>query len=150
MEAGWKRTRLDEQGTAPDGWRALHVTAAEGSSLTWTFRLSEPLANGGFWSVEFRPAGGRFRELDTDDVPASFLENFGIEPPDPAVPLSELGIFPSIEFAPGADVATVTIPVAEDSRNEAAEGVVLLLDGFGDPIVPRPIELTGVVQAPNP
>ena len=127
-----------------------HVTAAEGSSLTWMFRLSEPLANGAFWSVELRPAAGRFRELDTDDVPASFLENFGIEPPDPAVPLSQVGFFLGVEFAPGADVATVTIPVVEDSLNEAAEGVVLLLDGFGDPIVPRPIELTGVVQAPKP
>jgi hypothetical protein len=127
-----------------------HVTAAEGSSLTWTFRLSEPLANGAFWSVELRPAAGRFPELDTDDVPASFLESIGIEPPAPAVPLSQIGIFLSVEFAPGADVATVTIPVAEDSKNEAAEGVVLVLDGFDDPIVPRPIELTGVVQAPNP
>ena len=28
---------------------------------------------------------------------------------------------------------------------EPAEGVVLLLDGFGDPVVPVPIELTGSV-----
>jgi hypothetical protein len=125
---------------------ASHVTAAEGSSLTWTFRLSEPLASTGFWSLQLMPAEGRFPELDTDDVPASFLEAFGIDPPVPAVPLSELGIFLGIEFEPGDRVATLTIPIAADGVEEPGEGVVLLLDGSGDPVVPRPIELTGLVQ----
>jgi hypothetical protein len=125
---------------------AAQVTAAEGSSLTWTFRLSEPLANGGFWSIELMPAAGSFPELDTDDVPASFLEQFGIFPPDPAVPLSELGLFFSIEFLPGEQVATLTIPIAADGMGEPSEGVALLLDGFGDPVVPQPIELTGLVS----
>jgi hypothetical protein len=126
---------------------ASHVTAAEGASLTWTLRLSEPLASGAFWSIQFLPAAGRFVELDTDDVPASFLENFGIVPPDPAVPLSELGIFLGIEFAPGAVEASFAVPLAADGAAEPAEGVVLLLDGFGDPVVPEPIELTGEVPA---
>jgi hypothetical protein len=30
---------------------------------------------------------------------------------------------------------------------EPREGVVLLLDGFGDPVIPVPIELTGTVPA---
>ena len=124
---------------------ANRVTAAEGSSLTWTFRLSAPLANGAFWTIQFLPAAGRFPELDSDDVPASFLENFGIEPPDPAVPLSELGLFLDLEFPPGVDTATLSLPVAADGVTEPAEGVVLLLDGFGDPVVPVPIELTGEV-----
>ena len=128
---------------------ASHVTAAEGSSLTWIFQLSEPMANGGFWSIQFMPPAGRFPELDTDDVPASFLENYGITPPDPAVPLSQLGIFLSIEFTPGDRVATLSIPIAADGVEEPAEGVVLLLDGFGDPVVPTPIELTGVVNGFN-
>ena len=122
------------------------VTAAEGSSLTWTFRLSEPMANGGFWSLQFVPPEGRFPELDTDDVPASFLDAFGIIPPDPAVPLSQLGIFLGIEFLPGDRVATLTIPTAVDAVEEPEEGVALLLDGFGDPVVPNPIELTGLVD----
>ncbi len=124
---------------------ANRVTAAEGSALTWTFRLSAPLANGAFWTIQFLPAAGRFPELDSDDVPASFLENFGIEPPDPAVPLSELGLFLDLEFPPGVDTATLSLPVAADGVVEPAEGVVLLLDGFGDPVVPVPIELTGEV-----
>jgi len=121
------------------------VEAAEGGLLTWTFRLSEPLADGAFWSIEFQPAAGRFAELDSDDVPAFWLRDFGIEPPDPAVPLSELGIWLSLQFEPGATAASVSIPVAADGVTEPAEGVALKLDGFGDPVVPAPIELTGNV-----
>jgi hypothetical protein len=124
---------------------ARRVTVREGTSLTWTFRLSEPLANGAGWSIEFMPAAGGQVELDSDDVPASFLEAFGIIPPDPAVPLWQLGIFLSLEFAPGDRVATVSIPIAADHADEDSESVVLLLDGFGDPVIPNPIELTGVV-----
>jgi hypothetical protein len=91
------------------------------------------------------PSDGRFAALDSDDVPAWYLEQFGIVPPVPAVPLSELGLFLGIEFAPGATEATVAIPIAADALAEPTEGVVLLLDGFGDPVVPLPIELTGEV-----
>jgi hypothetical protein len=124
---------------------AVQVNAAEGATLTWTFNLSEPLTHGGFWSLQFLPPGSRFPELDTDDVPASFLETYGIVPPDPAVPLSELGIFLSLEFMPGQTQAAVSVPIAPDTVPEPAEGVVLLLDGFGDPVVPVPIEVSGTV-----
>ncbi len=124
---------------------AAQVTTEEGGTLAWTFRLSAPLADSAFWSIQFLPAAGRFPELDTDDVPASYLEHFGIVPPDPAVPLSELGLFLGIEFAPGATEVTVSIPIAVDGLAEPTEGVALLLDGFGDPVVPLPIELTGEV-----
>jgi hypothetical protein len=123
------------------------VTSAEGSSLEWTFRLSEPMANDVFWSVQVVAPEGRFPELDTDDVPPSFLEQYGIIPPDPAVPLSELGIWFGIEFAPGTREATLTIPIVEDGISEPKEGVALVLDGFDDPVVPVPIELTGLVPA---
>ena len=129
---------------------AARVTAAEGSSLTWTFRLSEPMANGGFWSIEFMPGAGRFPELDTNDVPASFLEQFGILPPEPAVALSTLGLFLSIEILPGERVATLSIPIAADGMAEPKEGVALVLDGFGDPVVPRPIKFDGLVPASSP
>jgi hypothetical protein len=61
------------------------------------------------------------------------------------VPLSQLGIFLSLEFAPGDTVVTVSIPIAQYGKGEADEGVSLLLDGFGDPVIPQPIELTGQV-----
>jgi hypothetical protein len=137
---------VEEDDPAPTlSVNAAHVTAAEGAALTWTFHLSEPLMHGGFWSLQFLPPGSRFPELDTDDVPASFLEAYGIVPPAPAVPLSELGIFLNLEFMPGQTQATATVPIAGDGVAESAEGIVLLLEGFGDPVVPVPIELTGSV-----
>jgi len=63
----------------------------------------------------------------------------------PAVPLSQLGIFLSVEFAPGAQVATVSLPIGRDGVGEGSERVALHLDGFGDPVVPVPIDLTGRV-----
>jgi hypothetical protein len=126
---------------------SANVTASEGSSLTWTFRLSAPLVNGGFWTLQFMSPGGRFAELDTNDVPRSFLDMYGVVPPDPAVPLSELGIFLGLEFAPGQTEAQLELPTLGDGVGEPAEGVVVVLDGFGDPVVPLPIELTGVVPA---
>jgi hypothetical protein len=125
--------------------QAAHVTTAEGAALRWTFHLSEPLTHGGFWSLLLQPPGSRFPELDSNDVPASFLDTYGIVPPAPPVPLSDLGIFLYVEFLPGATTATATLPVAIDDLAEPAEGIVLLLDGFGDPVVPLPIELTGTV-----
>jgi hypothetical protein len=124
---------------------ARRVTAPEGGAMTFTFRLSEPLADGAFWSIEIRPPSGAFRELDSDDLPAPYLEGLGFIPPDPAVPLSELGLFLWIEFAPGATVATLTIPIAADGVAEPEERVSLELDGFGDPVVPQPIRFFGVV-----
>jgi hypothetical protein len=126
---------------------ANEVTATEGSSLEWTFRLSEPMANDVFWSIQVVAPRGRASELDTNDVPPSFLEQYGIVPPDPAVPLSELGIWFGIEFAPGATEATVSIPIADDGASEREEEVALVLEGFDDPVVPLPIELTGSVPA---
>jgi hypothetical protein len=123
------------------------VTAVEGSSLEWTFRLSEPMASSAFWSLQLVAPGGRFAELDSNDLPRSFLESVGITPPDPAVPLSELGIFFSIEFAPGTRETTLTIPIDPDGAPEPREGVALRLAGFGDPVIPRPINLTGLVPA---
>jgi hypothetical protein len=126
---------------------AEEVTAAEGASLEWTFRLSEPLADTAFWSIQVVSSSGPFAELDSDDLPRWFLESYGIEPPIPAVPLSELGLFFSIEFAPGSREATVAIPIEQDGQSEPDEGLRLRLEGFDDPIVPVPIELTGVVPA---
>ena len=124
-----------------------HRTVAEGEPLSWTFRLSEPMANWAFWSVQILAAGGRFPELDTDDVDPAFLDQFGIVPPDPAVPLSELGLSLGVEFQPGETAVTVTIPTRSDGVAEPTEGVVLLLEGFEDPVVPQPIETTGRVTA---
>ena len=124
-----------------------NVTAAEGGTLAWTFRLSEPMANWAFWSVQLVPAGERFAELDTDDVEPAFLEQFGISPPDPAIPLSELGLSLGLEFEPGVTAVSVAIPIRADGAHEPTEGVALLVDGFGDPFVPTPIEATGIFAA---
>ena len=126
---------------------ASEVSATEGAELTWTFRLSQPMAGDAFWSLSLLAPEGAFRELDSDDVPRSFLELHGIEPPNPAVPLSELGLFFGIEFARGTREATVTIPIARDGRTEPLEGVTLRLEGFDDPVVPEPIDITGFVPA---
>jgi len=126
---------------------AKRVTAVEGSALAWTFRLSAPMANSAFYTLELLPPKGSLTELDTDDLPRSFLEQLGLEPPKPAIALSQLGILFGIEFAAGDRETTLTIPIDNDGRPESAEGIALRLDGFGDPVVPRAINVLGVVPA---
>jgi hypothetical protein len=126
---------------------ARQVSAAEGAALEWTFRLSAPMGDFAFYSIQMISPTGPFAELDSDDVPRSFLEQFGIEPPVPAVPLSQLGLFLGLEFETGAREKTLTIPIARDEIAEPLEGVSLLLESSGDPVVPSPIELTGLVPA---
>jgi len=126
---------------------AKRVTAAEGSALEWTFHLSAAMTNPAFYTIELRSPAGSLAELDSDDLPGSFLEQICCEPPIPAVPLSQLGILFGIEFPAGVREAKLTIPIDADARTEAAEGIVLRLDGFGDPVVPRPIEMIGLVPA---
>jgi hypothetical protein len=127
---------------------SANVTAREGSSLVWTFRLSAPMLNWAGWAVLPVSPGGRFAELDSDDLPREFLDQYGIIPPVPAVPFSELGIFPFVEFPPGQLEVQLSFPIAADGVRESAEGMTLVLDGFGDPVVPVPIEITGLVP-PN-
>lgn len=100
-----------------------------------------------FWSIVVIPPTGQFAELDSDDLPRWFLESLGIFPPEPAVPLSELGLFFSIEFPPGSREVTLMIPIDQDGKPEPLEGVALRLESFGDPVVPRSIDLTGLVPA---
>jgi hypothetical protein len=105
------------------------------------------MTNPAFYAIELRSPAGSLAELDSDDLPGSFLEQICCEPPIPAVPLSQLGILFGIEFPAGVREAKLTIPIDADARTEAAEGIVLRLDGFGDPVVPRPIEMIGLVPA---
>ena len=126
---------------------ASEVTAAEGTSLVWTFRLSEGVDADLFWTVIPVAPDGRFPELDTDDLPAEWFEQFGVFRPDPAMPLSEAGLFLWIQFAPGQTETTLTLPIGADAQAEPAEGVVLVLERFDDPVVPEPIELVGTVPS---
>ncbi len=108
------------------------------------------MANWAFWSVQILPAGRRFPELDTDDVLTRLSwSNSASRRPDPAVPLSALGLSLGIEFEPGDTAKSITIPTRSRRHRRTAEGVVLLLEAFGDPVVPQPIEMTGRMSA-NP
>lgn len=126
---------------------ASEVTAAEGDDLVWTFRLSDAVDADLFWTVRPVAPEGRFPELDTDDLPAEWFEQFGILRPEPAVPLSQAELFLWIQFAPGQTETTLTLPIGADTQAEPAEGVALVLEGFDDPVVPDPIELVGTVPA---
>lgn len=126
---------------------APEVVADEGSDLVWTFRLSDGVDAELFWTVRAVAPDGRFAELDTDDLPVEWFEEFGIPRPDPAVPLSQADLWLWIEFLPGQTETTLTLPIGADGASEMEEGVVLVLEGFEDPVVPEPIELVGRVPS---
>ena len=47
-------------------------------------------------------------------------------------------------------MAALSIPILSDGVQEPDEGLLLLLEGHGDPVVPLPIEITGRVPTDGP
>ncbi len=116
---------------------ALTVTpaarAAEGAPLTWTLTLAAP--SNRFVGVPFRltPAPAGVTPIMSDDVPASWLTDQGLEaPPSPPVPLAELPLFLFAQIEPGRTTATLEIPTVADPRVEGAEQVVLRIPAAGE------------------
>lgn len=75
-----------------------NVTAIEGSSLKWQFRLSAPTTGIDFYCYLIPPNGS---ELSSRDVPTSWLQAALITPPATPVPLSSLNIGAKVSFAYG-------------------------------------------------
>jgi hypothetical protein len=123
------------------------AVAYEGGELVWTFRLSDGVDAELFWAVQVVAPDGRFAELDTDDLPVVWFEQFGIPRPDPAIPLSQADLWLWIQFLPDQTETTLTLPIGIDEASEPEEGVALVLEGFDDPVVAEPIELVGMVPS---
>lgn len=129
---------------------AATVSGTEGDAVRWTFRLSASPADPLYYGLVAAPGPDGTTALDTDDLPPEFLRDvYGIEPPDPAVPLSDIGFFVLLFFDPGVQEATVEIPLLADGVAESEEQVTLTTETLepDDPTLPEPLTLTGIVPA---
>ena len=97
-----------------------NVTAKEGQSLEWQFRLSTPTTGIEFSCYFISPVG---TELSTRDVPSSFLQASFITPPTTPEPLSSLGISLQVNFPYGVQSASIIVPIAKDSKAEGKESM---------------------------
>jgi hypothetical protein len=99
------------------------ATAAEGSALTWTVRLSE--AADAYLYLDFRtqaPTTGT--ELSSTDVdPDWFTETTFGEDPEPSRPLSSTSLEPFFAIEPGTTSLEFTIPTVADAVPEGDEHV---------------------------
>jgi dienelactone hydrolase len=120
----------------------LDATAAEGSDLAWTLRLSEPVSFYVGWGLECR--NGTPDPIASTDVTS---ESIGIVA-DPAVLLCDAMPPWFIGIEPGETEATLTIGTLADGVAEPAETATFVLSSFpGDPITPDPVEMTATIEA---
>jgi hypothetical protein len=100
------------------------ATAVEGSALTWTVTLSEPVAERLAAEVTFvSPASGT--ELTTGDMPADWLADMYSGTGDLPLSKAHVNMF---AFIPAGDTtATIELPTAVDDSAEGPESVRLAL-----------------------
>jgi hypothetical protein len=104
------------------------VTAKEGKSLIWELRLSAP-ANGYFVDFIIIPPS-KGKEISTNDIPTSWLQQFVDGMPPSATPLSSIqNIVITVLFGYGITKANLIIPIATDGIAEDEESIVL--QGYG-------------------
>jgi hypothetical protein len=101
---------------------AQSVTAVEGKSLTWRFRLSAPTTGTSVWFCIESPTKGN--ELSSSDVPASWLQQSYVSPPFQPVPLSTLNMYLTVDFDYGATSGSLIMPIVVDTLAENDESVV--------------------------
>jgi hypothetical protein len=100
------------------------VTAREGRSLRWTFKLSTPTEGKIFYYVPVGPKEGK--ELTTGDVAPSWLQSVGITTlPTQNDRLSLYSLFLGVRFDYGSRTADLVIPLNDDALTEGNEVVVL-------------------------
>ena len=109
------------------------ATAAEGSDLVWKVELPAPATvNTGLYLQLAAPASGA--ELSTADVPASFLQEIGVEA-GPERPLSGTGGGLFLDIPEGERSIEVRVPTVADAVAEPAEGIRWTVDS-GEAVVP--------------
>jgi len=115
-------------------------TAVEGGFLRWELSLSTPTTGVYVYFTFVKPDG---TELDTADVPKSWLNNLGIWPPSTPEPLSSLYSYFYVGFPYGVTTGTVVIPISKDGTAEGDETVMLQTFDFMPNY--QPLTLVGTV-----
>jgi hypothetical protein len=99
------------------------VRAAEGQSLKWTFELSVPTSEVEIYCYTTAPSSGR-KELKSNDVPRAWLLEVSQDGvPAKPTPLSDLLVYITVRFGPGATTASLDVPIARDNVAEGVEWV---------------------------
>jgi hypothetical protein len=125
--------------------RRLERRVAEGSALRWRVGIAEPVeyaADIG-WRVVRGPRGTP--AVRTDDVPASWLRDLGVDLPARPVPLWRVeGLGGNLGFGFETVRGRVSVPTRADG---AAEGVESLTLRFrSDTLLPQPVTSTILVR----
>jgi hypothetical protein len=102
-----------------------HITAVEGTSLIWNFRIQNNITvpiDLSCWVVP--PIIGK--ELTSHDVMEEWLQSsIGITRPSEKIPLSRLNAFTIISFPVGVTSANLTIPINVDYQAESTERMII-------------------------
>ncbi|MGL5930375.1 MAG: hypothetical protein ACRCY8_15700 [Dermatophilaceae bacterium] len=156
--------RVQDNDPSPALTVAPQATASEGGTLRWELTLAGPSDRTVEALVVARPAEGGATELSSDDVDQDWLADQGFEPPQPAVPLSELGLVLFGSVQPGETTGSVEVPLRSDDVQEGIEALSMRIPAKDEPIpgyeefgpypgvpgLPQGADLTGTVtDAPS-
>jgi hypothetical protein len=124
------------------GLKPVAGRVTEGRKLTWRVTFSAPAEVDVRQVVRVLPVTEGV-ELSTKDVDPRWLENFG-ERPSPERPLSQTGVWITVDVRAGRTTADFTVPTVKDRVTEPAESLRLALaDWDGEPL--PGLESTGTV-----
>ena len=137
-------TVVDDEPAPTLTFAATTGRVAEGGTLVFTATLSAPISTDLWYGLGFGEVAGK-ATLYTDDVTPEFLMQWAGGIPDPAQPLWQT-IWGNLYIPAGATTGTFEMPTVADAVDEGREYITVTLDGWGDPLVPVPITVTGIVR----
>jgi len=119
------------------------ATVAEGESAVFRITLKQPATEPLNYVFVLRKAPG-VGEIQTDDVPAAWLQRFVKGVPDPPVALRTV-LRASFIVEPGETEATFEVPFTRDHTAEGDEGFTLLISKRFSPFLPANLRSTVTV-----
>ncbi len=115
------------------------LSGPEGTALTITVSIDNPLSGDIYAAVSFRAPEGALPEMDSDDIPPEVWQQWvSFDPPSPPLKLSESAVFLSLTIPAGSTSASIEIPLRADGVTEGNEAFgISVFDGFGSLIGER-------------
>lgn len=123
------------------------ATVVEGETAVFRVTLKQPATEPLYYPFVLRKVDG-VGEVQTDDVPPKWLQQYVKGVPNPPIPLRRV-VRAQFVIQPGESEATFEVPLRIDGTSEGTEGFKLVLSKRFTPFLPEDLEaMVTVTDAP--